>query len=219
MIRTSELVDVLAGELKPVGRLRSPLFRGMCWGLVAAVIVLFLAISQGLRGDLAQRLGEISFAIALAGSGATAISAAVAAFALAVPGRSRLWALLPLPPLLLWVTAIGRQCLTHWVRYDGGAMMMGDTARCFATVILTSLPLWLLMLLMLRRSGAVRRVLPMLTGSLAVAATAGVAMGLLHALDSSAMILLWNFGIGAAIVLVSTMFSRPLLKRSLSFES
>jgi len=86
-------------------------------------------------------------------------------------------------------------------------------------VILTSLPLWLLMLLMLRRSGAVRRVLPMLTGSLAVAATAGVAMGLLHALDSSAMILLWNFGIGAAIVLVSTMFSRPLLKRSLSFES
>lgn len=215
MIRTPELIDLLADELKPVRRLRSPLFRGLCWGLVAAVIVLLLAISQGVRPDFFQRLGDASFAVALAGSAATAISAAAAAFALAVPGRSRLWALVPLPPLLLWMAAIGRQCLTHWVRYDGGAMMMGDTARCFATVILTSLPLWLLMLLMLRRSGAVRRMLPMMAGSLAVGATAGVAMDLLHTLDASAMILLWNFGTGGAIVLLSAFFSRPLLSPNL----
>ena len=216
MIRTTELIDVLAGELKPVRRLRPPLFRAACWGFVAAAIVVLLTISQGVRADLGQRLGDASFVVALAGSAATAVCAAAAAFALAVPGRSRLWALLPLPPLLLWIAAIGRQCLTHWVRYEGGAMLMGDTARCFATVILTSLPLWLLMLLMLRRSGAVRRVLPMLAGSLAVAATAGAAMNLLHALDASAMILLWNFGTGGIIVLLSAFFSRPLLSPNLT---
>lgn len=210
MIRTPELIDLLAGELKPVRRLRPPIFRAILWAFVAGVVVLLLAVSQGMRGDLAQRLPDGSFALALGGAAATALCAAAAAFALAVPGRSRLWALLPLPPLLLWIAAIGRQCLTHWVRYDSGTMMMGDTARCFATVILTSLPLWLLMLLMLRRSGAVRRVLPTLAGSLAVAATAGVAMDLLHRLDASAMILLWNFGTGAVIVLFATLFGRAI---------
>lgn len=217
MIRTPDLIDILAEELKPVRRLRSPGFRAMCWGIVAAAIVVLLAISQGVRADLAQRLGDASFTVALAGSAATAVLGAGAAFALAVPGRSRLWALLPLPALLMWISAIGQQCLAHWVSYDADAMMMGDTVRCFATVVLTSLPLWLLMLLMLRRSGAVRRVLPMLAGSLAVSAAAGVAMNVLHALDASAMILVWNFGTGAAIVLVSALFSQPLLKRSLSF--
>lgn len=95
-------------------------------------------------------------------------------------------------------------------------MAMGDTARCFATVILTGLPLWLLMLLMLRRSGAVRRVLPVLAGSLAVAAAAAVAMDLLHVLNASVMVLLWNFGTGAAIVLVSSLCSRPLPDRNIS---
>jgi hypothetical protein len=218
MTRTPELIDLLASELKPVRRLRSPIFRAACWILVAVMVLTLLTVSQGVRADLSARLGELAFALALFGSVATAICAAAAAFALAIPGRSRLWALLPLPPLALWIAAIGRQCLTQWVRYDAGAMAMGDTARCFATVILTSLPLWLLMLLMLRRSGSIRRALPMLVGSLAVAATAGSAMDLLHRLDASAMILLWNFGTGAMIVLVSTLFGRAILAPSLALQ-
>jgi hypothetical protein len=208
MIRTHELIDVLAAELKPVRRLRSPVVRAGCWSFMAGMVVVLLGVSQGVRADLTQRVQDTSFTLALGGAAATAIFAAASAFALAVPGRSRLWALLPLPPLLLWITAIGRQCLTRWVGYDDGTMMMGDTARCFATVVLTSLPLWLLMLLMLRRSGAVRRLLPTLAGSLAVAATAGVAMDLLHRLDASAMILLWNFGTGAVIVFFATLFGQ-----------
>jgi hypothetical protein len=218
MTRTPELINLLADELKPVRRLRSPWFRAMSWGMVAAVIMALLAISQGVRADLFQRISDVSFTVALGASAATAVFAAAAAFALAVPGRSRLWALLPLPALLLWISAIGHQCLTRWVSYDAGAMMMGETIRCFATVVLTSLPLWLLMLLMLRRSGAVRRVLPLLAGSLAVAGAAGGAMNMLHTLDASAMILFWNFGIGAIIVVASALFSQPLLKRSSVFR-
>ena len=207
MTGTPELIELLAGELKPVRRLRPPLVRGLCWIFVAVLVVALLAVSQGVRGDLAERLGDSSFALAMIGSAATAICAATAAFALAVPGRSRAWALLPLPPLGLWVASIGRQCLTHWVRYDGGAMAIGDTARCFATVVLTSLPLWLLMVLMQRRSGSLSRAMPMLAGSLAVAAMAGSAMNLLHQLDASVMIVLWNFGSGAAILVASAIFA------------
>jgi hypothetical protein len=160
-------------------------------------------------------LGEPAFDLELLGSTATAICAAVVAFALAVPGRSRLWALLPLPPLAVWIGSVGGQCLTHWVSYDAAGMAMGDTARCFATVVLTSLPLWLLML---RRSGSFSRALSMLAGNLAVAAAAGCAMDLLHRLDASVMILLWNFGTGASIVLLSTIIGRPLLSRNASLS-
>lgn len=219
MTHTPELIDLLASDLKPVRRLRSPAFRGACWILVAAVVLALLAVSQGVRADLSARLGEPGFTLALFGSVATAICAAAAAFALAVPGRPRLWALLPLPPLALWVAAIGRQCLTHWVRYDADGMAMGDTARCLATVILASLPLWLLMLLMLRRSGSVSRMLPMLVGSLAVAAMAGAAMNLLHELDASAMILLWNFGTGAGIVFISTLLGGAMLTPNVRFQN
>ena len=164
MTRTPELIELLAGELTPVRRLRSPVFRGTCWVLVAVLIVSLLAVSQGVRTDLPARLADPSFAAALLGPVATAVCAAIAAFAMSIPGRSRIWMLLPAPPLMLWVAGVGRQCLSHWVRYDAGTMAMGDTARCLATVVLTSLPLWLLMLLMLRRSGLLGRVWPMLAG-------------------------------------------------------
>lgn len=218
MIRTPDLVELLVSELKPVRRLRSPVFRAISWVLVAGAVVILLGIGQGVRGDLSARLGETAFAVGIAATVATAVCAAVAAFALAVPGRSRLWALLPLPPLLTWISAVGHQCLTHWIRYDAGGMAMGETARCFATLALTSLPLWLLMLLMLRRSRPVREAPPMLAGSLAVAAMAATAMGLLHQLDASVMILLWNFGTGAAIVIASALSSRVVLGRNMSLQ-
>jgi hypothetical protein len=211
MIRTRELIDLLGSELKPTRRLRSPVFRTVYWVMVAAAVVALLSVGQGLRADLPLRLADRGFAIGLAAAAITAVCAALASFNLAIPGRARLWLLLPLPPLGVWLGSIGGQCLTHWVRYDAGRMAMDDTARCFATLVLTSLPLWLLMLVMLRRARPIHEVLTMLTGSLAVAATAATAMDLLHDLDASIMILLWNFGLGAVIVLLSALFSRPLL--------
>lgn len=214
MIRTPELVELLASDLKPVRRLLQPSARAACWALFAAAVVLLLAIGQGIRADLAERMGETSFALGIAATLATAACGAVAAFALAVPGRSRWWAALPVPPLLIWISAIGHQCLTDWVEYDARGMAMGETARCFATLALSSLPLWLLMLLMLRRTRAMLPLGSMLAGSLAVAAMAATAMTMVHQLDASAIILLWNFGAGVLIVGASALFSRPMLGRS-----
>lgn len=211
MIKTPELIDVLATELKPVRRLGSPVFRAVCWSCVAAAVLLLLCISEGLRPDIGMRVGDTHFTVALVASGLTAICAAVAACNLVIPGRSSAWSLLPIPPLLAWIGSIGHQCLTQWVSYDGAGMGMGETARCFATLALISLPLWLLMFLMLRRARPLREVLPMLAGSLAVAAAAATAMDLIHPLDTSAMILLWNFGTGALIVLASALVSRRVL--------
>jgi len=48
--------------------------------------------------------------------------------------------------LILWLSNVGYQCLTQWIAIGSDGMSLGDAARCFATVVLTSLPLSLAML-------------------------------------------------------------------------
>src|SRR5262249_9638186 len=51
----------------------------------------------------------------LAGTLLTGIAAVLAAFELSLPDRRSGWALLPIPPLLLWVASSGYACYSHWI--------------------------------------------------------------------------------------------------------
>jgi hypothetical protein len=83
----------------------------------------------------------------------TGMCAAIAAFMLSLPNRSRLWLLLPTPALFTWLSTLGYQCLTDWISLDPNEIRLGETARCFATLVLTGLPLSLTMLVMLQYAG------------------------------------------------------------------
>ena len=137
--------------------------------------------------------------------------------------RSRLWVVLPGPPLALWLSSIGYQCLTNWVGMQPGSITLGETIRCFATLVLTSLPLSLTLLLMLRYAAPLRPTSVIFAGSLAVAAITAVALSLFHSGDATIMILMWNLGsaclfMGLGGVFGKTMFSwvapRPDLHRA-----
>jgi hypothetical protein len=125
-----------------------------------------------------------------------------------LPDRSRLWLLLPLPALLLWFSNIGYQCLTQWVAVDPARMTLGETARCFATLVLTSLPLSLVMVLMLRYAASFRPTAVAVVGSLSVAALTATALSLFHVLDASVLIIMWNIGIAVVIVAIGGGISR-----------
>jgi hypothetical protein len=200
VITTPDLIESLSSEVAPVKRLRPPLLRASCWILLALFVLVLLAISQGIRSDLMQRLQEPEFVLAMAASMATGVLGAVAAFLLSLPDRSRWWAFLPLPTLCLWLSSVGYQCLTNWVVLRPGTIMLGEAVQCFATLVLTSLPLSLAMLVMLRYAAPLRPVAATLTGSLAVSALAASALSLFHELDASVMILVWNVGTAALIV-------------------
>lgn len=77
---------------------------------------------------------------------------------------------------------------------------MGEAARCFATLIVTSLPLSLGLFVMLRHAAWLRPTAVTLTGGLAVAAMTATALSLFHDLDATIMVLIWNLGIAAMIV-------------------
>ena len=77
---------------------------------------------------------------------------------------------------------------------------MGEAAKCFATLVLTSLPLSLAMLAMLRFAAPLRPTSAILLGSLAVAGITATALTLFHPLDATVMILAFNLGVALLIV-------------------
>lgn len=211
MVTTPELIEILCADAKPVRRLRPPLLRAALWLLVAALVLLALAALLGARSDLAERLHQPVFAAALAGSLMTGVLAGVAAFHLSLPDRSRLWLLLPLPALVLWVSTTGYGCLTDWVSLAPDGVRLGTTLECLATLAMASLPPFLVLLVMLRHAARLHPTVVAMMAGLASAGIAATALSLFHELDATVMVLVWNLGAAALLVALGGIFGPSLL--------
>jgi hypothetical protein len=210
--KTPDLIDALVECATPVRRLRPPLVRAGLWLGFASLILALLAIGHGVRGDLAERLHQPVFAVSIAAALATGILAAVAAFMVSLPDRSQGWLLLPAPALAVWVGTIGYGCLTDWVNIGPGGVHMGETLRCSATLVLTSVPLAIALAVMLRYGALLRPGAVTLAGALAVAAITSGALSLFHDLDATMMILIWNLGTAALITGLGSLFGRRMFR-------
>jgi hypothetical protein len=210
LVTTPELIERLSADATPVRRLRPPLLRAGLWLLSAVLVLVVLALLHGVRPDLGSRLAQPAFMAALAGSLLTGISAAIAAFHLGLPDRSRGWLLLPAPPLILWVGTIGYGCLVDWVELGPGGIRIGSTLDCFATLVFASLPPAAVLFAMLRRTGLLEPTMVALPAGLATAGIAASAMSILHELDATVMVLLWNLGAAALIVALAGAFGRRI---------
>ena len=129
-----------------------------------------------------------------------------------VPDRVDGWLWLPLPALAAWASTIGYGCFADWVSVGPEGLRWGETARCFATVLLTSVPLGLALAVGVRDAALLRARAVAATGGLAVAALTAAALSLLHPIDATAMILIWNAGIVALITGFATVFGRTVLR-------
>jgi hypothetical protein len=212
MRKTSDLIDALVESATPVRRLRPPIVRAAIWMALAAAVLGLLCVAHGVRSDLAARLHQPVFVVSMLGALATAMLAALASFKLGVPGSLRRWLLLPLPALAVWVSTIGYGCLTDWVGMSADGVRMSEAARCFATLLLTSLPLSIAMLVMLRHAAPLRPAAVSAVGGLAIAAMTSFALALLHDLDATIMILIWNLGMAALIAGLASAFGKTALK-------
>jgi len=210
VITTPDLIESLVAGAKPVRRLRPPAARAALWLLFALAIVSLLAVSHGLRPDLGARLGQLLFVTGLAASLLTGVLAAVAAFIVSLPDRSRLWLLLPAPALTLWVSTIGYGCLTDWVEIGADGLRLGEAVDCFATLVLISAPLSLAILVMLRYTALLEPARAAAMGALAVSAIAAMALSLFHSLDATVMVLMWNLGIAALFVGLANLFGNKI---------
>ena len=191
--------DRLVADLRPVRRLRPPYIRALVWfGVIAALGVTLGSVAD--LGAVERRLASVpDMWLAVAGSTATAALAGFAAFELALPDRSRLWALLPLPGLALWIAASGMGCARAWLIPGTHAASWAETRVCLSFIVGLSAPLSLLTFAMLRRAYTLS---PALTGGvagLAVASAAATLLNLFHPYDAALDDLLVH---AAAVVLV-----------------
>jgi hypothetical protein len=209
MITTPDLIESLVADAAPVKRL-APLARAAGWLAFAALILALVAVSHTLRPDLALLALQPRFLCGVGGALATGVLAAVAAFAVSVPGRSRAWLLLPLPGVLLWALAIGEGCV-DWVGLPAGGSLPGEEAGCIALLVLVGAPLALAMLIMLRHAARIAPAAVGTLGGLAVAGLTATALSFFHAHEASAQVLAWNLGLALLLVALGRAFGRRML--------
>lgn len=208
------LVNDLSRDLTPVRRLPPPMLRALAWFAAVPALALLLMPLADLDA-MRLRLAVPDLSLAATGALATALSAALAAFQTSVPGRSALWALLPLPPALLWIGASSLGCLRAWIAPESNLADAEDMRGCLIFLVGVSLPLSVLLVWMLRRACPMR---PNLTAALAGLAAAGAAAALLvpfHPHDATASDLIVHLVAVAGVIGLNGLAGGRLLDRGL----
>lgn len=196
------LIRDLAADLKPVRRLWRPALRALGWLSVVAAIALGLAVFADVHALWERIVAAPDMWLAMFGSAATAILAAIAAFELSLPDAPRAWAWLPLPGALLWVAASGFGCLRVWFLPDTHVAVLGEARDCLIFIVSLSVPLSALLYLMLRRACPLQPGLTAAVGGLAVAAAAATLLNFFHPYDVAATDLTVH-AIAVALVVVA----------------
>ncbi len=198
---TGKLIERLVAESGPVRRLRPPVVRASFWLLaVMALGVASIAMFADLDAFL-SRLTASMLWLEWPATLLTGIAAIFAAFQLSVPDRSAAWALLPLPPLALWIGTSGYSCFEHWIVIGPGGWELGESANCFIFILSFSLPLALSLLVLLRRAAPLAPVRVAAVGALGVSALAAAALQFFHPFDVTFMDLGVHLGAVAVVVL------------------
>ncbi len=210
------LIERLGTELGPVRRLLPPWLRTAGWLLVVAAIAIALLMHYGDAGMLERLGGAPDLAGAAVGAVITAISAAWAAFSLAVPGRRAAWAWLPLPGALLWIGSSGLGCVRSLFRIAPGTTIstLHQSTDCLVFIISFSVPLSIVMMLMLRRACPLRPVITAVMIGLASAAASASLLEICHAYDAAATDLLIHAAAVAIVVAANASMGGRLLSRA-----
>jgi hypothetical protein len=208
--RTDKLIDSLVEGATPVQRLRPPLVRAALWLAFAGLLIGLVAAGHGIRTNFMQQLHQPAFAVTIGAALATGILSALTALAVSIPGRSRWWLALPLPPLAVWMSNIGYGCFADWVSLGPDGFRFGEELRCAALLVMTSVPLTIALAAMLRHAVILRSGAVALTGGLAIAAITAAALPLFHDHDTTAMILVWNVGTAVLITGIAGLFGRRI---------
>ena len=186
---TEDLIVRLATGLHPVRHIRTPTLRALGWCAAVAAAAAALAAVANLP-QVAQRLmAAADLRWSVGGAVLTTIGAAIAAFQSALPDRRPAWALLPLPPLALWLGASGLGCLRDEAVTVAGTHDAGvaGARSCLLLIVAMSAPLCALLATMLRRSYPLHPERTAALAGLAAAAAAASLLTLFHPYDASAL--------------------------------
>jgi hypothetical protein len=211
MSDTDALISRLSDRLEPVKPLRKPWLRALLWSAFATVIIALLGTFFGARANIEHALHEAKFVMPLVGSWLTGLTAAIAAFEVSLPDRSRRWLWLPLAPVLLWSSGFAYGCLASWVEIPEGANIAAGAKECIGTILLVSAALVVVLLPMLRRVKTLRPALTAWLGCLAVSGFADTAHLLVDTEQASLLALTINLVPALVLVPLAGLLGRRIV--------
>jgi hypothetical protein len=211
-VDTEALIERLSHAATPVPPLRPPIVRALGFILVGAAFVAVIVAANGIRPNLAAVMALPWRQAEFWASVATAVSAAIAAFHLAVPGRSAAWALLPVPAATLWLATLGFGCWYDFIRLGPDGLSWGTSWTCLGAIVLTSVPLSALLFWQLRFGDAARPLPTAAYGVLAVAAMSAAGLTLYHHLEAAFLVLIWHIGTVALVTATAAMGNRRIFR-------
>lgn len=211
MIDTDTVIERLARNAHPVQRLPSPGRRVVRWLAIGLPVIAVFAAVMGARPDLDTQLSETAFVVPLLAAFATAVCAAHAAFASAVPGAPRWCLWLPLPPFAVWIGSLGRQCWQDWLSLGRDGIVFTVDLACLPIIAAVGAAPAIAMVMMARRGASFTPRLTAFLGALAAATLAYVGLRLVHPQDAAFMVLVWQFGSVALFATVIGGLGRWLL--------
>ena len=210
--QTAALIARLSADVPPVRPLRPPMLRALGFLAVGTVFVAIVVAANGLRPDLAAIMDLPWRRAEFYASIATAVTSVIAAFHLAVPGRSAAWALLPIPAATLWLSTLGFGCWSDFVRLGPEGLAWGTSWSCLKSIVLTAIPLSALLFWMLRFGDAARPLPTAAYGVLAVAAMGAAGLSLYHHLEAAFLVLVWHVGTVALVTATAAMGNRGIFR-------
>ncbi len=210
---TERLIERLAANAGPVRRLRPPIQRAALW-LLAVAAAAGIAIAGFADLDaFARRAQDPQLVLDMIATLATGVGAVLAAFELSLPDRAPGWALLPLPPLAVWIATSGYGCYRHWIAFGPDGWELGESTHCFRFILSASVPLGISLLLLLRRARPLAPVRVATVGGLGVAAIAACLLQFFHPFDVTLLDLSVHVVAIAIVISVASLWARSSERR------
>jgi hypothetical protein len=214
-MRTEELINALAKNAEPVGRLWHPAARAIAWMMGSVLYVAAFVWLIGPRADLSDKLVDPRFLIEVGAALLTSMMAAAAAFCAGCPGRPLWERFAPFPFLAVWLASLGEGCWRQWIQSGPDGLALQVDLTCFQNIVAVSILPAVAIFLMIRQGAPIA---PMSTTGLAtLAATAlgAAALRLFHTQDMSLMLLVWQFGTVSLLAGLGFLTGRKFLRWSL----
>jgi hypothetical protein len=191
-------------------RLQPPWLPAMFWLAIALPYVAVVVRGKLMMADPSQTLADPRFMIEQAGTFATALTAAFAAFGSVVPAFDRRLLLLPLGPLALWIASVGQGCVQDWLQFGADGLAMRPDWDCLPSATIISIIPAIAMVAMLRKGAPLQPRITLMLGALAVAAIGDFGMQFFH-FRASIMMLFWHLGNVAILSALAGWIARSVL--------
>lgn len=209
---TDALIAKLAEEARPLQPLKAPLQRSLKWLALSLIWALLIGAALGFRADIILKFTELRFAVEQIAALTTGFTAATAAFATVVPGRSKKYFLLPILPLAIWLGSLAAGCVIDLAHSPFHVPKFHADWICFPGIALVGFVPGILIVLMLRLGAPLFPTASMALAGLAVAGIGDFGFRLFHDEDGVFVVLVWQLSAVIAVTTIAALSGRLVLR-------